>query len=390
MSIKTNKKRIPLYNLKLSSRTRRLVTATIDSGWLSTGPNINKFEKEVAAYLKVPYAAAVNSCTVGLQLMLKAFGIGKGSEVLTTPFTFVATVQSILNAGAHPVFVDIDPRTLNIDTEKISRKIKNKSRAVLSVDIAGYPADYDRLKKICREHKLYLLSDAAHAFGAKYRQRFIPQLTDAAVFSFHATKNLTCGEGGMVVSRHKKVIKKIKKLSLHGLSTSAYERKLKKNKFYDVKDLGLKANMSELHAAIGLGQLTVFDKEQDKRKKLVERYLKNLSGYEDYFELPPVDKKRHPSWHLFIIKLHLKHLKIDRDRFIAKMSEKNIECGVHFKPIFELSYYRNLLGLSDKNFPNATYAGRRVVSLPLYPELTYSQVDYICDCLADILSEHSR
>ena len=385
-----SKRNIPLFDLTLSSRTRKEVASTLASGWLTTGPRVAAFEQAVCRYLKVKYAAAVNSATAGLYLTLKALGAGEGKEIITTPFTFVATVEAILMTGAVPVFADIDQFTLNIDSEGVAHKVSGRTIAILPVDIAGYPADYQQLNKIADKQSLFLISDAAHSFGGAYRNRSIPNLTDAAVFSFYSTKNLTCGEGGMVVSRNKQLIDKVRRLSLHGLTTGTYERKQKKKWEYDVVDFGFKANMSDVHAAIGLGQISAFEKDQAKRAALAKRYMKNLAGLSDFLELPVIEKHYQHGWHLFFIKLHLSCLRITRNRFIELMAGYGIECGVHYKPVFELTYYRDSLSLSERNFPNAASAGRRVVTIPLYPTLKAADVDYICDCIATIVKKYAR
>ncbi len=366
------------------------MVSTLRSGWITTGPKVAAFEQAVCRRLNVKYAAAVSSATAGLYLALKAVGARRGCEVVTTPFTFIATVEAILMTGATPVFGDVDPRTLNIDPEEISQKVSNNTVAVVPVDIAGYPADYGLLNKMTNRQSVSVVADAAHSFAAAYRGKTIPRLADAAVFSFYSTKNLTCGEGGMVLSQRKQIIDKVKLLSLHGLTSSAYERRLTNRWEYDVVDFGYKANMSDIHAAVGLGQLTTFDKDQTKRALLAERYIKNLTHLSDFFELPMIEKRYRHGWHLFIIKLHLSHLRISRDRFVKLMADRGIQCGVHYRPVFELTYYRDILGLSEESFPNAVYAGRRVVTLPLYPSLKASDVDYICDCVAAIVNQHSR
>lgn len=390
MKEREGKRNIPLFDLTLSAKAKKEVAATLASGWITSGPGVAAFEKAVCRYLNVKYGAAVSSGTAGLYLALRAVGAEKGREIITTPFTFVATIEAILMTGAIPVFADIDPYTLNIDPDEAARKVSDHTVAVVPVDIAGYPVNYELLNKICREQSLFLIADAAHSFGAAYRNRTIPNLTDAAVCSFYSTKNLTCGEGGMVLSQHKQLVEKVKRLSLHGLTSSTYERKLKSKWEYDVVDFGFKANMSDIHAAVGLGQLAVFEKEQAKRATLAERYMKNLADLSDSLELPVIDKHCQHGWHLFIIKLHLSHLKINRDRFMKLMADSGIECGVHYKPVFELTYYRDTLSLSEQYFPNATYAGRRVVTLPLYPSLKVTDVDYICDCITDIANKHAR
>lgn len=384
------KKSVPLFDLTVSSQAKREVASALSSGWLTTGPKVTAFERAISKYLNVPYTAAVNSATAGLYLTLKALGAEKGREIITTPFTFVATVEAILMTGATAVLADIDPHTLTIDPDEVARKISPRTLAIMPVDIAGYPANYHKLNEIARAHSLFLLADAAHSIGATYRNRSIARLCDAAVYSLYSTKNLTCGEGGIVASRHKQLIEKVKRLSIHGLTSGAYERQVRQKWQYDVVDFGFKANMSDLHAAVGLGQMTTFARDQAKRAFLAERYIKKLSALSEFVELPVVEKHYRHGWHLFIIKLHLSRSRIDRDRFVALMAERGIECGVHYKPIFELTFYRKLLGLRAQHYPGAAHAGRRVVSLPLFPKLRLADVDYVCDCIAAIGKKYAR
>jgi len=384
------KRRIPLFDIVLSSKAKKEVAATLESGWITSGPKVTAFEKAVCRHLNAKYATAVSSGTAGLYLALRAIGTGKGKEIITTPFTFVATIEAILMTGATPVFADINPHTLNIDPNEAVRKVSNRTVAVVPVDIAGYPSNYELLNKICKERSLFLIADSSHSIGAAYRNKTVPNLTDAAVCSFYSTKNLTCGEGGMVLSRRKQLIDQVKRLSLHGLTSSTYERKLKNKWEYDVVDFGFKANMSDIHAAVGLGQLATFKKDQAKRAALAHRYMKNLASLSEFLELPVIERHYQHGWHLFIIKLHLPRLRITRELFIKLMADYGIECGVHYKPVFKLTYYRDLLGLSEQHFPNAAYAGRRVVTLPLYPSLREKDVDYVCDCIATIVNKHSR
>lgn len=383
-------KNIPLFDLKLSPKTKKEVAEVLNDGWLTPGPRVKAFEKEIAGLLGVKNTVAVNSGTSGLQLALEATGAGPGREIITTPFTFVATIEAIVQTGARPVFADIDPHTLNIDPDEAVRKISDNTHAIMPVDIAGYPADYKMLNQICDTHSLILLADAAHSIGASYGKRSIPKMCDVAVFSFYSTKNLTCGEGGIVVSRHKILTDNVRLLTRHGLTSGTLDRKSSGRWEYDAITIGHKANMSELHAAVGLGQLDSFEKDQAIRAKLAERYNKNLTGMEDLLEVPHTAKGYHHGWHLYIIKLHLSRLRINRNRFIAAMAHKGIECGVHYKPIFELSYYHDKFDLSAQHFPNAAYAGQRVVSLPLYPGMKMTDVDIVCKAVEKLLRQNAR
>ncbi|NOY89395.1 MAG: DegT/DnrJ/EryC1/StrS family aminotransferase [FCB group bacterium] len=383
-------KKIPLYRLKVSPQAIKEVNSSLKSGWLSPGPKVASFEKAICKLMHSRYGALVSSATDGIELALTALGAMPLKEVITTPFTFVATVHAIMATGATPVFADIDAHTLNIDPEEVERKITERTVAIIPVDIGGYPADYDALNKICDDKKLLLIADAAHSIATLYRGKPVTHYSNVAVISFHATKNLFCGEGGVVLADNKSFIEAIKIMSQHGITSSAYQRKTAHKWKYDATHPGFKTNMSELHAAIGLGQLAVFKKEQEKRSKLGKRYLKNLAGLSKYLELPIVDKPSKHGWHLFIIKLHLSALKIKRNRFIELMADYGIECGVHFQPIFDLSYYHRNLQLNPQHFPNTVYAGKRVVTLPLYPLLSYADVDYISECISKIVKKYAR
>lgn len=381
---------IPLFDLKLNAATKRKVAQTLDSGWLSTGPNAAEFEKAIAKLVGVRYAVAVSSATAGLELALRAVNARHGVEVVTTPMTFAATVSSIMRTGARPVFADIDPVTLNIDPDEIERRLSTSTLAVMPVDIAGLPCDYGSLNELCDHHRLPLIADSAHSIGATFRGRSVPALADVAVHSFYSTKNLTCGEGGMVLTRHKQFAEAVRLLSRQGMTRTAHERKKGNPWAYDIRALGMKANLSDVHAAIGLGQLASFEKDQVKREKIAKRYQSNLAEYTDLIDLPIMPDKVQPSWHLFIIKLRLSRLKINRDRFIHLMAECGVECGVHYQAMFDLSYFRTHLGLSGQHFPNSAWATKRVVSLPMYPALPLKDIDYITECIAGILGKHRR
>ena len=380
---------IPLFDLSLSEAAKASVADTLDSGWLTTGAKVAAFEQAVAAQLKMRYTSAVSSGTAGLMLSLAAIGIRQGMEVVTTPFTFVATLEAIIQLGAVPVLADIDPVTLTIDPDEVSRKINAATGAIVPVDIGGYPADYDRLAELSTAHTIPLICDAAHSFGTTFRRKPIAKLVDAAAYSFHATKNLTCGEGGMVVSRHKALVEKVRLLSLHGLTTSGYQRHVKSDWQYDVVALGHKANLSDIHASVGLGQLEGFDVRQTRRREIADRYRNNLSDLSEYLDLPAEDRRAGHAWHLYIIRLELSRLSVDRNTVIALMKEAGIGCGVHYVPMFHLTVFREY-GLTEQFFPNAAYAGRRVVSLPMYPELTDAQVDRVCEALRATLFHCAR
>ncbi len=385
----STKRNIPLFDLTVSREAIDEVTASLKSGWLSTGPRVARFEREIAAALRAKHAVAVNSATAGLAVALKATGVVPGKEVITSPFTFVATIEAILYCGATPVLADIDPETLTLDPTSVARAITARTAAVVPVDIAGHPCDYTKLRAVCGKRKIPIIADSAHAFGALYRGKPIPHWTETSVYSFYATKNLTCGEGGMIVSNRKSFMDRVRYLSRHGMTTNAFQRKRQGGWEYDVVDLGFKANMSDIHAAIGLGQLTQFESDQAKRRQLVIRYYQNLESIGDLLELPYEHRNCRSAWHLFIIRLNRRGLRISRDRFIELMAARGIECGVHYRPVFDFSYYRSLRRWK-KRCPNVVSAAGQVVTLPLYAKMTLRQVDEVCEKITGILRTYQR
>ncbi|SYZ74196.1 conserved hypothetical protein [Candidatus Zixiibacteriota bacterium] len=381
---------VPFFRLRLTSAEKKEVLDVVNSGWVTTGPKARQFEAAISEITGVRYAVAVSSATAGLHLALATLDIGTGDEVITTPYTMAATVEAIIYTGARPIFVDIDPETLNIDAGKIEARISRKTKAIIPVDIAGWPCDYDHLQRISRRNKIPLVQDAAHSFGAAYRNRPVGTHADLTVFSFYSTKNITTGEGGMVVSDKKVLADRIRHLSLHGMTSSGWKRYSGGGWRYDITELGFKYNLSDLSAALGLGQLKRLGEFQKKRSTLAASYFEGLSPLLDYIELPYFDKDSSHTWHLFIIKLHPEKWKISRDRLIEELEKKGIGCGVHFIPISHFSYFRKQLNLRPSDYPESSQAFRRVISLPFYPDLKKSEVAYVCRSLTDLAKKFGR
>jgi dTDP-4-amino-4,6-dideoxygalactose transaminase len=356
---------------------------------LASGPKVAAFERAIAERCGVKQAAAVSSATSGLQIALHLLGLPADSEVITTPHSFIATTATILQAGLIPVYCDIDPDTLNIDTAQIARKITRRTRLILPVDIGGHPCDYTAMRSICKDKGINILSDSAHAFGALYRGKPIPQWTDISVFSFHATKNLTTGEGGAIVSRNAKLVKRARILARHGINRDAYLRKQANRWEYDIRELGLKANMSDILASVGSGELTQFDRNQIKREKIAARYAKKLQHLADYIELPITRPNCRHAWHLYIAKLQTSRLTITRNQFIKEMAMRGVECGVHYIPIPNFTVF-SPHRLSLRQFPMAHDLAGRVVSLPMYASLKLSQVDFVCEAVESVIRRHIK
>lgn len=379
----------PLYDLKVSDAAIRETISTLRSGWLASGPKVAAFERAIAERCGVKSAAAVSSATAGLQIALQLLRLPVGSEVITTPNSFIATTATILHAGLTPVYCDIDPDTLNIDTAQIRRRITRKTKLILPVDIAGHPCDYTAMRSICKEKGIRILSDSAHAFGATYRGKPVPHWTDISVFSFHATKNLTTGEGGAIVSRNGSFVEKARVLARHGMDRDAYLRRRGQRWEYDVKELGLKANMSDILASVGLGELHSFERNQAKRAKIAARYAKNLRDLAEYIELPVTRPNCEHAWHLYIAKLQTSRLRLNRAQFITEIAKQGVECGVHYIPIPNFSVF-SPDRLTAKEYPVAHDLARRVVSLPMFPRLTLSQVDFVCDAIRSVIRRNRR
>ncbi len=382
--------KVPFFRLKFTSAEKQAVREVIESGWVTTGPKVRLFEEEIRKFTGANEAVAVSSGTAGLHLALIARGVTPGDEVITTPFTMAATVEAILYCGAKPVFADIDPDTLNISSVEVRKIITKKTRAVIAVDIAGLPCDYDALRRIASQHKIKLIADAAHSFGGEYKGKRVGKLADATVFSFYPTKSITTGEGGMVIADSKKLADRIRLLSLHAMSSSGWKRYSGGSWKYDITDLGYKYNMAELPAALGLAQLKRFESMQKKRDALAKQYGKLLEGLTEYLEPPIAPDGYVSSRHLYIIKLNLKKWRVGRDSVIDELEKRGVGCGVHYIPVYRFSYYRKLLQTSPSAFPATEASFKRVISLPFYPDLTVKETAYVADILSDLARKFSR
>lgn len=368
------------------------VVSTLRSGWLTTGPRTTQFETELKNYVQAPWALGVNSCTAGLHLALAALGVGPGDEVITTPLTFCATVNTIMHVGATPVLADVGEDG-NIDPSSIRQRVSKRTRAILPVHLGGLACDMQAIWGLARECGLAVVEDAAHAIGTRYRG--IPigggdpargTFSDAVVFSFYATKNLTTGEGGMVTTHQEALLEKMRILCLHGISKDAWNRYSEKgNWYYEVVECGFKYNLSDIQSAVGIHQLRkqeYFIETRNKQARLYNQLLGDL----DEVELPPQDPFCRHSWHLYALRLKLDLLEIDRSEFIQRLREKGIGASVHFIPIPVHPYFSGMAGLPHNRCPKALEIYPRLVSLPLYPAMTEEQVVYVAGEVQKILS----
>lgn len=351
------------------------VVACLRSGWLGTGPRVAKFEKLFAAYKGVPHAVALSSCTAALHLALIAAKIGPGDQVITTPLTFCATVNAILHAGASPVLVDVDPRTMNLDPAGIEAAITRRTRAIVPVHFAGRPCDMDAIGEIAKRHGLSVIEDCAHAIEAEWRGQTMGTFGDFGCFSFYATKNATTGEGGMLLARREEDAKRIRTLSLHGLSKDAWNRAGETDGgHYAAVECGYKYNMMDLQAALGIHQVARIETNWERRRVLAERYD---AAFADLPLDPPAAPEPHSrhAYHLYPVLIDEARAGVSRDEFIAAMTGEKIGTGVHYRAVTEHPYYQDELEWRPEQTPHATAIGRRTVSLPLSPGVTDADAD---------------
>ncbi|WP_433717417.1 DegT/DnrJ/EryC1/StrS family aminotransferase (plasmid) [Nocardia sp. CA-084685] len=366
------------------------VIDTLRSGWLTTGPKAKRFEQMCADYLGVKHAIATNSCTGALHLALAASGIGPGDQVITTPVTWPATANVIEHVGARPVFADIDPDTLNIDPAAVRAAVTEHTKAIMPVHMAGQPCDLDTLGALAEELGLVVIEDAAHAFGAQYHGRMIGQTSTMAAFSFYPTKNMTTIEGGLLVTDDDVLADRARVLSLHGISRDAWKRyAVDGSTHWQLLEPGFKYNMPDVSAAVGLHQLPRLEEFITTRAHYADLYdqlLADVPGITLPVRLPDM---RH-THHLYVIQLDLAALTITRDRFIEALRSEGIGTGVHFISLHLQPYHQRVRGIDPDEFPNARDVSARIISLPLYPKMTETDVHDVAAAVTKIATAYHR
>lgn len=383
--MKNKRKNITFGKPDVGTKEIAAIKKVILSKWIGTGAITHKFENKFKNYKKANFALAVNSCTAALHLSLISLGIKKGDEVITTPMTFSSTISSIVHTGATPVLADINPDTFNIDPDSIIKKITNKTKAIIIVHLGGLSCDLDKILKIKKNYNLFLIEDCAHAVESKYRNKHLGTFGDAGCFSFYSTKNLTTGEGGMILFKDNKLYNKAKIMSLHGLSKDAWKRKQineniknkNENFHYDVKEIGYKYNLTDLSASMGLVQLEKLEKNLKKRKLLYDLYCKKLKNLPLKKQIFNTKKNRH-GCHLLIIVLDKFKTDKNRDDLFKYLTLNKISCGINYRSVTDMSAFRKYFSWDDNTCVKSKHMGDNTLSLPLYPTLKSSEVNYIC------------
>ncbi len=367
------------------------VAAAIRSGWWAKGPGTIEFEKRFAEYVGAKYCVGVNSCTAALHLALLAKDIGPGDEVITTPLTFASSANTILHVGATPIFADIDPDTGLIDPKEIEKKITKKTRAVVPVHYAGLAADLGEIGKLCDSYNLFLSEDAAHAVETRYNGELIGHHPKGAVsYSFYATKNLACGEGGALVTDDEEIAAKVRLLSTHGMSAGSWNRYGKGGSWrYDIEEPGYKYNMFDIQAALATVQLGRMDDMQRRRFEAVQVYEEAFKDVPQ-LRLQKTPEYCHHSRHLYILRIVPEMLTISRDQFIEELKARNVGVSVHFIALHTMSAYTKRYGFKPEDFPKAYAFSESEISLPLYSTLGRERAQYVADAVLDVVNRYKK
>ncbi|MFL6714401.1 MAG: DegT/DnrJ/EryC1/StrS family aminotransferase [Sulfurifustis sp.] len=376
---------LPFARPSISRAAIDEVVACLESGWITTGPRVKKFEELLKEYLGAPHVLALSSATAGLHIALVALDLQPGDEVITTPLTFAATLNTIVLAGGRPVLVDVERDTYNLDVARLARAITRRTRAIVPVHFAGMPVDLDPLYALAEKHGVRVIEDAAHAIGTEYTGRRIGSFGDTQVFSFHPNKNITTGEGGAIATRDARLAERMQLLRFHGMDREAWNRFGKTgNQHYEIVEPGYKYNMMDLQAALGLHQLPELDRFITRRTELATRYQKLLAAFPQW-TLPraPAYAHRH-AWHLYTPLINADAARMDRDAFMQAMKERNIGTGLHYRAAHRYPYYRDKFGFRRGEFPNAESIGDRIVSLPLFPTMTEADQDRVIAAMRDV------
>jgi dTDP-4-amino-4,6-dideoxygalactose transaminase len=365
------------------------VAEVLRSGWITTGSKAKEFEERFAEYVGAAHALALTSGTDAMQVALAAWGIGPGDEVITTPLTFCSTLHTIVHQGATPVLADVSPGDYNLDPACVAEQITPATAALLPVHLAGCPCRMDELLDIADQHALRVLEDAAHAAGTRVGGRPVGSIGHATAFSFYATKNMTTAEGGMLTSNDGAFMEQARLWHLHGLSRDAWKRYAAEGAWrYDVLVPGFKSNMSDVQAALGLVQLAKLEVNIARRMEITRRYTSAFSQMPELIPAPSAQPGDRHAHHLYILRLRLDRLRVDRNGFFRELRSREIGASVHFIPVYHLSYYRERFGWRPEEFPVAEAIFCSSISLPCFPRMGDSDVERVVAAVAEIVENH--
>jgi len=371
--------KIPLAQPDITDLERKVVLEVLRTPRLSLGPKLKEFERKIAKYVRVKYVVAVNSGTSALHLIIRALNIKDGDEVITTPFSFIASANCILFERAKPIFVDIDEKTLNINPEKIEEKITKKTKAILAVDIFGHPADWDKILEIAKKYNLKVIEDSAEALGSEYKGKRCGSFGDAAIFGFYPNKQIVTDEGGVVLTNNKRIADLCRSMANQG-------RKIKKGKWLEHIQLGYNYRMPEVCAAMGIAQLSRIKEILKKRERVAQLYNKKLKNFPE-IEVSYVAPNVKMSWFVYVIKLSEKYSKNNRDKIIEKMAKRGVQCSNYFQSIHLQPFYRRKFGYKSGSFPATESVSQRTIALPFYNNLKEKEINFVVKNLKEIITK---
>jgi dTDP-4-amino-4,6-dideoxygalactose transaminase len=382
---------LPYHQPLLGAEEEASVLETMRSGWLTTGSKTRAFEQQLAAYVGARHCVAVNSCTAALHLALEAAGVGRGDEVITSPITFASTANVIVHQGATPVFVDVEPDTINLDASRLEAAITPNTKAVIPVHLFGQPCDMDAINAVARRRGLTVIEDAAHAIGADYKGQRVGGAGNLTAFSFYATKNITSGgEGGALTTNDAAVAERAAIMSLHGISRDAWKRySVSGYKHWDIIYPGYKYNMFDLQAAVALPQLAKIEAFWARRVALKARLDAALREIPEIV-LPAERPGLKHAYHLYPIVVRSQDLTTDRDGIMNAIQAENIGVGVHFRAVHLHPYYQEQWGFRRGMFPNAEYYSDRAISLPLYPKMSDDDADDVIRAVRKVIETYRK
>lgn len=362
------------------------VVQVLKSDWLTTGPTITEFEECFAEYVGADYAVALSNGTAALHAAAYAAGINQESDVITTPMTFAATANSIRYQNGRVLFADIDENTLNISVDKVADLITKKTKAIFPVDFGGLPIDYDELQLLADENQIPIIVDAAHALGATYKGKRVGSLATMNTFSFHPVKHITTGEGGMVTTNDLMLANKIRSFRNHGINHDHKQRSLKVSWIYEIDDIGYNYRLTDFQCALGLSQMKNLDLWLERRKTIAQIYSSSLASIPE-ITIPPTLGDRDSAWHLYVIKLNLELLRVDRTKIFEALRAENIGVNVHYIPVPIHPYYRKL-GYDMTNLPVAQKSYSRILSLPMWAGMTDIDVQHTIEAVFKVISHY--
>lgn len=377
---------IPYGRQYIDEKDIEAVVKALKGDYLTTGPYIKEFEEKFAAKVGAKHAVAVSSGTAALHLACLAAEIKEGDEVITTPLTFAATANSVIYAGARPVFADIDKNTGNIDIKEIEKKITSQTKAIIPVHYAGLPCDMEKIKKLADRFELKIIEDACHALGARYKTTTMGDCTysDMVVFSFHPVKHITTGEGGMITTNSEELYQKLSALRSHGIIRDKEKLKIQPHGawYYEMQYLGFNYRMTDIQAALGISQLDKLDWFVKRRKEIAETYSRELKDLP--LELPFTGEGYYSSYHLYTIRIK-KEAGISRLEIYERLRQKNIYTQVHYIPVHTFPYYRERFGYSWGDYPMAEDWYKRVLSLPIFPGMSDEEINRVIKTVREVI-----